>query len=71
MAVVNVYKVSYHFEIGGKKAGEQYQHYIQAAAGDYTSLYSVISSNSKLRPSLGTLVFDSVQEVGHGDLAIA
>lgn len=68
-AVVNTYKVLYHFEQGGKKSGPDYLDYIQASAGDYTTLKGVLSSNTKLKP--GTLVIDSVEEVGHGDNAIA
>lgn len=66
---VNTYKCVYHFEQGGKKASmEQYQ-YIQAANSSYATLKAVLSSNSLLQP--GTLVFDSVEEVGHGDNCIA
>lgn len=68
-SVVNTYKVHYHFEQGGKKAGVDYMNYIQAAAMDYNTLQGVLSSNSKLRP--GTLVLDSVEEIGRGDTAIA
>lgn len=62
---VNTYKVAYHFEQGGKKSGPEYIDYVQASAGDYATLKGVLSSNSLLR--VGTLVIDSVQEVGHGD----
>lgn len=67
--VLNTYKVHYHFETGGKINGDKYINYIQATAGDYNSLRSVLSSNSLLRP--GTLVIDSSQETGHGDVANA
>lgn len=67
--VLNTYKVSYHFEQGGKKSGPDYTDYLQATASDYTTLKTVISNNSLLR--IGTLVVDSVQEVGHGDAAKA
>lgn len=71
MAVVNVYKVHYHFDQGtpAKKSSPEYIDYIQAAASDYNTLKNVLSTNSKLRA--GTLVIDSVQEVGHGDNALA
>jgi hypothetical protein len=65
--VVNTYKVSHHFEQGGKNSSPQYNGYVQAAAGDYNSIKAVLSSNSLLRQ--GTLVIDSVQEVGHADTA--
>ena len=68
-AVVSTYKVTYHFEQGGKKSGGDFINYLQASAGDYNSLKTVFSNNSKLMA--GTLVFDSVQKVGHGDVALA
>lgn len=70
-AVVNTYKVTFHFEQGNppRKSSSDETAYIQASAGDYTSLKTVLSNNSRIRP--GTLVIDSVQEVGHGDQAIA
>lgn len=67
--VVNTYKVAYHFEQGGKKSGGDYINYLQASGGDYASLKTVLSSNNKLLP--GTLVIDSVQEIGHGEVALA
>ncbi len=69
MAVVNTYKVHYHFAQGGKTSSMEYIDYVQSADSKYDTIVAVISSNSKLRP--GTLVIDSVEEVGHGDGAIA
>lgn len=69
MAAVNTYHVFYHFEQSGKKVGGDFTNYLQAAAGDYNSLRTVLSNNSKLMA--GTLVFDSVQEIGHGDQVLA
>ncbi|HXF14693.1 MAG TPA: hypothetical protein VN517_16170 [Terriglobales bacterium] len=67
--VLNTYKVIYHFEVGGRKSGVEYSDYVQATASDYNSIRTVLSNNSKLKA--GTLVIDSVNEVGHGDGAIA
>ena len=74
MSVVNSYRVIYHFEVGGIKRGTEYADYVQASVGDYTTIKGVLSSNSKLKPgaaSGATLVIDSVQEIGRGDVAIA
>ena len=54
MSVVNNYRLSYHFEVGGKKATEDLNAIVQAAANDYNSLKTVLSNNSLLRS--GTLV---------------
>lgn len=70
MAVVNTYKVHYHFETSGKKSSVDYFDYVQAAAGDFSSVKTVLSNNARLRGG-GTLVIDSVQEVGHGESALA
>ena len=67
--VLNTYKVHYHFESGGKKSSPEYIDYLQATASDYNSIKAVLSSNSLLR--VGTLVLDSVEETGHGDIAKA
>ena len=67
--VLNTYKVHYHFEQGGKQVGPSYIDHLQATAGDFNSLRTVLSNNSLLRP--GTLVIESVQEVGRGDVAKA
>ena len=67
--VLNTYKCTYHFEQGGKHSSQNYQDYIQATASDFNSLKTVLSNNSRIRP--GTLVFDSVQEIGRGDNCIA
>ena len=69
MSAVSTYKISYHFEQSGRISGVPYSDYVQAAVGDYNSIKTVLTNNSKLR--LGTLVIDSVQEVGHGDTVIA
>lgn len=74
MAVVNVHKVAYHFEQGGVKSSQDYIDYVQTSTGavattTYSAIKTVLSNNSRLRP--GTLVIDSVQEVGHGDGALA
>lgn len=68
-SVVNTYKVHYHFEQSGKKSSAEQIVYIQAADSSYNTLKAVLSSNSKLQP--GTLVLDSVEEVGQGNNAIA
>jgi hypothetical protein len=68
-AVVNEYKCEWHFEVSGKRSGEHYVGYIQAADSKYDTLNNVLSSNSKLKN--GTVVFDSVQEIAHGEAAIA
>ena len=67
---VNTYKVHFHLERAGKKASPDYIEYVQAAAGDFNSLQTVLSSNGKIRGG-NTLVIDSVQEVGHGDTTLA
>lgn len=67
--VLNTYKVHYHFEQGGKISSPVYIDFVQATASDYSSLKTVLNSNSLLRA--GTLVIESVQEVGHGDAAKA
>ena len=63
MAVVNCYKVHYHFERSGKKVSEDYTNYVQAADNSFSSISSVLSSNSLIRGG-NTLVIDSVQNVG-------
>lgn len=64
MSTTNVYKIHYHFEGGnGKKISPDYVDYVSAAANDYNSLKSVLSSNSKLLGS-GTLIITSVINVG-------
>lgn len=68
--VLNTYKVHYHFEQGGKHSSPNYVDYFQATAGDFATLKTVMSNNSKLLGG-GTLAIDSVQEVGHGDVAKA
>jgi hypothetical protein len=47
----------------------EYVDYIQAADAKYDTLKAVVSSNTRLR--VGTFTIDSVEEVGHGDDAIA
>jgi|HubBroStandDraft_6_1064221.scaffolds.fasta_scaffold00134_20 hypothetical protein len=56
----NVYQVDYHFELGGKIAGPNYQASVSAAANDYNSIRTVLSNNGLLLGS-GTLVIDNVQ----------
>lgn len=67
--VLNTYRVAYHFEQLSKNAGPAYVSYLQATAGDYASLKTVMTNNGLIRP--GTLVIDLAQEVGHGDVANA
>jgi hypothetical protein len=62
MATTNIYKVNYHFEQGKNKSSQDYSDYVSAAANDYNSIQSVLSSNSKLQA--GKLVIDAVQNVG-------
>jgi hypothetical protein len=71
----NIYKIHYHFE--GQKGGTaaqggciakispEYIDYISASAGDYTSLKTVLSNNSKLLGT-GTLVISAVHNLGLG-----
>ena len=64
MATVNIFKVHYHFESGGKKSSMEYIDYVSCSLGDYNSIKTVLSNNSLLRA--GTLVIDSVQNIGVG-----
>lgn len=56
MAASNLYRVTYHFEVGGKRISDTFQDNIIASASDYNSLASVLSSNSKTNNGKGTLV---------------
>ncbi len=59
----NVYRVHYHFENAGKQSSPEYLDYVSVAAGDYNSIKTVLSNNSRLRGS-GTLVIDQVVSSG-------
>jgi hypothetical protein len=61
----HVFKVHYHFENSGKKSSADYIDYVNAAAGDYNSLRTVLSGNGLLRGT-GTLVIDACQSLGPG-----
>lgn len=64
MAVSNIYKVHYHWEVGGKKVNHDLIAYVNAAANDYNTLRSVIVTNQGQSHGSATLVIDSVLNVG-------
>lgn len=59
-AVLNMYRVTYHFESSGRKISDTLQDNVAAAAGDYDTLAAVLSGNNKKNGSHGTLVIESV-----------
>lgn len=59
---INVFKVHYHFESGGRKTSPDYIDYVSAADGKYDTLKTVLSNNGLLRN--GTLQITSVSNVG-------
>src|SRR5690348_8958435 len=63
MAVVNCYKVHYHFERNGKKVSPDYVDYVQASGPDYVSLQTVLSNNNKILGG-NTLQISAVQLTG-------
>ena len=65
MSTTNIYRVLYHFEWGGKKASQDYQDYISAAANDFETLKAVLSSNSRLQGG-SKLVIDAVTATPSG-----
>ena len=64
MATNNVYRVTYHFEQGGKKISEQFQDNVLASGSDYASISGVLNSNGKTNNGHGTLVITSIGHVG-------
>ena len=62
----NLYKVTYHFEISGKKSGPEYVAHVNAAANDFNSIKTVLSNNSLAVKGPGTLVIDDVVNMGAG-----
>lgn len=64
MGTTQVWKVTYHFEYGGKKASQDYIDYVSAADSTYGSIKTVLSNNSRLQG--GALVIDAVQSTPSG-----
>jgi len=64
MASNNVYRVTYHFEQGGKKISEVFQDNVLAADQGYDTIKSVLNNNARTNNNKGTLVIVSVGHVG-------
>jgi hypothetical protein len=65
---INIYKVIYHAEVGGKELqgfGIRQEH-IAAASGDPATLQAVLASNGKDVPAGATIKFDSIANSGAG-----
>ncbi len=60
----NLYRVTYHFETGGKKVSEVFQDNVLAAASDYSTISAVLAGNGKTNNNKGTLVIESIGHVG-------
>jgi hypothetical protein len=63
MASNNLYRVTYHFETGGKKVSEIFQDNVLAATQDYNTIAAVLSGNSRTNNNKGTLVIVSIQHL--------
>jgi len=72
--VLKVYKVIFHWVTGATTSPDTldgpHHAFLEATANDYNSLLTVINASSTLKKP-GTLVIDSCDEVGHGDVAKA
>ena len=64
MSVSQLFKVQYHFEVGGKKATEDYVDYVGAADGTYNSIKTALVTNNSKQRGPGSLVIDAVVNVG-------
>jgi hypothetical protein len=65
VSTTNIYRVLYHFEWGGKKASQDYQDYVSAAANDYESIKAVLANNSRVQGG-SKLVIDAVTATPSG-----
>lgn len=70
MATNNLYRVTYHFESGGKKISDQCQDNVLAAGEDYGTIAAVLSGNGRNNGGHGTLVITSIGHFGGGALGI-
>lgn len=64
MATNNLYRVTYHFETGGKKVSEMFQDNVLAAAQDHDTIVAVLTGNNRTNNNKGTLQIVSIQHVG-------
>lgn len=64
MSTVNHYHVLYHFEIGGKKVGQEDNIHIVAADSTFATLSTSIGTTAAKKYPNATLVIDGVKNVG-------
>lgn len=64
MAANNCYRVTYHFEVSGKRASDTFQDNVVAASQDYNTISTVLSNNGKTNNGKGTLVIESIGHAG-------
>lgn len=57
---VKIYKITYHYERGGKVASHTMQDLVSATASTAAAVATVLTSNGKGAPSGSTLVIDSI-----------
>jgi hypothetical protein len=67
---ISIFKVLYHYEVGGKpnQGSGWHQDYVAAAAGDPATLATVLTNNGRATPAGHTIVFDSISNHGVGSL---
>lgn len=68
MAVTSIYKVLYHFEIGGKKSSPDYSDYVAVSTPDYASIQTALSNNGLIRGG-NALKITAVRNVGCSGLS--
>lgn len=64
MSVVNHYHVLHHFEINGKKVGQEDHTHIVAADSTFGTLNTAIGTTAGKKYPGATLVIDAVKNIG-------
>lgn len=67
MAANNVYRVTYHFEVGGKRSSETFQDNVVASDSTFNSINTVLNNNSKLQNQAGSSIAKTlvIETIGH------
>jgi hypothetical protein len=63
MAVNNVYRVTYHFELKNKRCSDVFQDNVIAASNDFNTIAAVLTNNGKTNSQGGNLVIISIGHV--------
>lgn len=64
MSTVNHYHVFHHFEIGGKKVGQEDHTHVVAADSLFATLNTAIGTTAAKKYPGATLVIDGVKNIG-------